>query len=165
MPRSSRIVQALLMAAIFCGAGLLSTIQLIPNLFIMGFAVTVAAVTTTLLIGFDRRTTRYEAFPFLDLAMKAIGIATLLSVTWILFFGIVGKEKFAIVAALFGGFYAALIGIPVCFAYTVIRKRIRPLDSDNFLRCRRCEYRVDNITGPRCPECGTVIDGSYDAQP
>jgi len=27
-------------------------------------------------------------------------------------------------------------------------------------RCRKCGYRIDNLPGPRCPECGTDFDSA-----
>lgn len=83
---------------------------------------------------------------------------------WTIVIGYMVREPLTMVIAPWVAIYSFGVSIPIAGLCVLIRKRIRPLDADNFIRCRVSDYRVDNVTGPRCPECGTVIDGSYDAQ-
>ena len=49
-------------------------------------------------------------------------------------------------------------GIPgtlfVGLLFVLYQERARSRDSDTFVYCSECGYRIDNLPGPRCPEMG-----------
>ncbi len=54
-------------------------------------------------------------------------------------------------------FFSAYV---VSFACAALYAVCRPPDERlriRYLQCKECGYRIDNIPGPRCPECGLVF--------
>lgn len=72
---------------------------------------------------------------------------------------LVTPHLFLPVAAIFG--FAATFALAFVASVPVAIlgwRKARPLQDPS--RCYGCGYRVDNLPGPRCPECGREFAGS-----
>lgn len=165
MPRDDhRTTTSIILALLVCGLGLIGAFKLFPDYQAIGFVITVVCTTLVLLDGFDGPVTRFDFLPFFEMSYKAVPIAAVIVAIRVLVGALIMRNPFLVIATLFGAFYTVIIAIPTCVAYVAIRKRIRPVITDTFVRCRQCEYRVDNLVGCRCPECGTAVYENEEAQ-
>lgn len=127
--------------------------------------IVVCGITAVLLfVCFDRGVSKFEFLPLLVVAWNTCCMTGVTIFLWAILIGYWTKSPISVGVSPIAAVYAAGISIPVTALCVVVRRRIRPLDADNYIRCRVCEYRADNLTGPRCPQCGTVFDGSYEAE-
>lgn len=160
MPRyDNRPYTAIPLATLICGLGLIVSRRLSPGFLLEVFSITVFATTTIVLYGIDRQISRYDYRPFFEISLKATFITALIVGLWVFFGGLWTHYPLFLVATAFGVYYSFIFAIPACVVYVMIRNHFYPVISDTFVRCRQCEYRVDNLAGPRCPECGTPIAG------
>lgn len=121
----------------------------------MFFAVVSAITTVLCFFAYDRRVSCFEFLPYVEISGKAILLTCFVIGLWTLLGGILLGNLWMAFSFLFSSFYAFTVAVPVAILCSVVRKRFsRPID-DCFIRCRICEYRLDNLPGPCCPECGT----------
>lgn len=135
---------------------------------VLGWVPTVTLTTIALLAGFEGSYLR-EAKPYyFAISVRAMAAVAAIVWFWMVIFGVfvalrsaIRSEEWVIVVMLgvILAFYAAGAAIPVCITYMLVRKHLRRESTDNYIRCHQCDYRADNLSGPRCPECGTSISG------
>ena len=65
-------------------------------------------------------------------------------------------DPFLLVTPVIACFYGFAFGLFASIGYIVVRP-FRPVAPVGHVGCRQCGYRVDNVIGRNCPECGTVI--------
>lgn len=160
----------------FCGClGLLfpgictPLIALITKTFAVAYFpipfIVVCGITTVLFfVFFDRRVSKVEFLPLLVVAWNTWCMTGATFFVWTILVGYWTNSPIAMGVSPILAVYAGGISIPVTVLCVIVRKRIRPLNADNYIRCRVCEYRVDNLPGPRCPNCGAVIGGRCEVQ-
>lgn len=140
---------------------LLHVVQPSATIVLSAIIASYSATTILFFIAFDHRVSKFDFLPFLNVVWKSVLLAGVTTAFWVLVLAIT-LQKMSIAEEFFmvPG-WAVLISLPTCGMWICIRVRINPPDADCYIRCRVCEYRVDNVSGPRCPECGMVVDGSY----
>lgn len=158
-----------ILSALLCGCGFLLTNVYLPQWRVAGGAFTVVITTKTLLIGVEGSSSMRQACPsYFEISARATAGIGVIACFWALVVGVFSsvssrtwEEQWPIVimGAVVFPLYCTCVSVPASLLYALIRKQFRSLPADNFVRCRKCDYRVDNLTGPRCPECGTPIAG------
>lgn len=130
----------------------------------IAFVIFAAMTAFCFFVAFDRRVSKCEFLPILNASWMSCCATGLIFGIWTLVIGRLLREPLTMVMAPYMAFYSFGVSIPVVGLSVVIRKCIRPQDVDSFIRCRVCDYRADNVPGPRCLQCGTAIDGSVEVQ-
>lgn len=160
-----------IVVSLLCGCGLFLSgayLPMAPQWQALGCLPTVTMTTLALLAGFEGAYFRAPKAYYFDILLKAMVTAGAIVCSCIMTFGIfVGlssgfhRDEWFIIVTLgvLLGIYAFIISIPISLTYALVRRHFRNEPPDNYIHCRKCDFRVGNLVGPRCPECGTPIAG------
>ncbi|MCG3139038.1 MAG: hypothetical protein HJJLKODD_02915 [Phycisphaerae bacterium] len=66
-------------------------------------------------------------------------------------------DGLAILVVPFGGFEAFVISFALSIPIAIFEYKRRAKNQNQVICCSKCGYRIDNIRGPNCPECGQVF--------
>jgi hypothetical protein len=151
------------LAGCACGFGVLIVPWLWPAMNVFGWMLPLGPTLIVLLIGFDRIRHRYQPPAFYkELFGRVVLAGTAIVVAWILALGYLWDEPLLPILALpFGVISMGIMGA-VSFVYAIIRAPGQG-PGPGFLPCPGCGYRIDNVPGPCCPECGQRLVAERDA--
>jgi hypothetical protein len=66
------------------------------------------------------------------------------------------EDPLAIIGVVFASMAAFVVAFVIAIPFAVYFWRRKARVQSN--RCCTCGYRIDNVAGPNCPECGTTFD-------
>jgi len=142
------------LATVACGCGMLFLPWLWPELRILGWLLPTVPTLLVLLIGFDHDRSQYAgAAVYKELFARVALLGTVIVVGWVTLLEYVAKDPFIVIAALVSCFVSMALMGAACTLYAIIR-RPGSAPRTTFMLCPNCRYRIDNILGPNCPECG-----------
>lgn len=145
-----------------CGVGILFLPWLWPEARVLGWLLPTVPTLLVLLIGFDRDRSHYTGMAvYKELFGRVILLGTVIVVCWITVLEYIAGDAFILIAVV----VACLVSLGMmgagCIVYVIVRRTRAPLPS-SFVVCPQCGYRIDNIAGPNCPECGRRFESEPD---
>lgn len=138
-----------------CG-GLAVDLFLLGPYFYKALAVTTAVTLAAIMeLSGARHCARDRDRYVSSATLEAPLIITLIHVVAIMIVGaFLPSDPLFFIGVAFVGFSTLLAGVLSGCLYVLFRP-YRPTHTDCWVPCSHCGYRIDNIPGPRCPECGT----------
>ncbi len=93
---------------------------------------------------------RYVAFATLEVPL----MLTLINVVaFLILAAFLPSDQLLFVAVVYASSWTLFTGMLSGCLYLLLRP-FRPTRTDCGVPCSQCGYRIDNVPGPRCPECG-----------
>jgi hypothetical protein len=150
-------------AILACGFGWVIIPWLWPQARNLGWLLPIGPTLTILLLRFDRSRHGYSELEFYkELFGRVVLLGTGVIVGYVVVFGYIYGDSFFPITVVFTVVISMSIISMICGIYAALRKPRRGR-GPNYLRCPKCGYRIDNIPGPSCPECGRSFAAEPDA--
>ncbi len=154
-----RWLKAFAAAAAVSGIGLSTSHVFLGEFGRAGFLSTVVATCATLLLVSNRaiRSQGRLSYYYAVLALAPLGASLTIAATELTLLAVAGSSSpIAFVGAILSGIWALPISIACGILYAICDP-FGKTAGNVYLLCDKCGYRIDNLPGSNCPECGNRI--------